>query len=73
MGLFGGGNLCERNSLRDLSVYGRILLKWIFKKNRMGGSVNWMVLDEVRDKWQEFVKRIKTLCNLVLHEVRSIS
>jgi hypothetical protein len=25
------GNLCERNRLRDLRMYGRILLKWTLK------------------------------------------
>jgi hypothetical protein len=30
-------------------------------KNRMGGSVNWRDLFQVRDKWQALVDRIKTL------------
>ena len=29
---FGGGNLKERNHLGDPGVYGRIILRWIFRK-----------------------------------------
>jgi hypothetical protein len=31
-GLGGWGNLKEREHLDDLGVYGRLILKWIFKK-----------------------------------------
>ena len=39
---FGGGKLMERDRLEDLSVGGRIILRWIFRN--LDGSMDWIDL-----------------------------
>jgi hypothetical protein len=41
--------LKERDHLEDLGVGRRIILKWLFKK--WGGSMDWIELAQVRDRW----------------------
>jgi hypothetical protein len=45
----GFGGLRERDDLKGLGVYGRIILKWIFKK--WGGGMDWID----RDRWLALV------------------
>jgi hypothetical protein len=42
--------------LKDLRVDGRIILKWIFKKQN--GKVYWIDLSQDRDKWRDLVKAV---------------
>jgi hypothetical protein len=48
-----GGGLREREHLEDLGIDGRIILKWVFKKE--DGGVNWNVVSQDRDKWRPLV------------------
>jgi hypothetical protein len=41
-------NAKGRDYLEDLSIYGRIILEWILKKNRFEGVV-WIHLGQDRD------------------------
>jgi hypothetical protein len=43
------GNLRERDHLRDLSVDGNMILKYIFKKE--DGRVDWIDLARDMDRW----------------------
>jgi hypothetical protein len=45
---FTGGNLRKRDHLKDPSVDGRILLKWIFRK--WNGDTYWIDLALERDE-----------------------
>jgi hypothetical protein len=49
--------LREREHLPGSGSEGRIILKWIFKKQDMGK--NWVNLVQEWDKWRAFVKMAK--------------
>jgi hypothetical protein len=43
----------ERNHLEDLSVNGKVILKW------MGwGGMNWIDMGQDRDRWRVFVNAV---------------
>ena len=43
------GNLMDRDHLDDLSIDGRIIIRWIFKKRDRGMS--WIALAQNRNRW----------------------
>jgi hypothetical protein len=43
----------ERDDLEDPDIDGRIILKWIFKKQN--GGMDWVDLVQGRDRWQAVV------------------
>jgi len=47
---FLGGNLREGGYLEDVSVDGRVILNWIFKK--LDGGMDWIDLAQDRDRWR---------------------
>ena len=57
---FRWGNLAERDHLEDLSVDGRIIFKWLFKKLDVGG-MDWFDLAQDRDRWRAVVNAVMTL------------
>ena len=49
---FGLGNLRERDRLEDPGLYGRIILKWIFRQwNGGGAAMDKIDLAQNRDRW----------------------
>jgi hypothetical protein len=42
--------------LEDLGVDGRLILKWIFKT--WAGGMDWMDLDEERNRWRAVVSAV---------------
>jgi len=44
------GNLKERDHSVELSVVGRLILKWLLKKGRL--FVEWIDLAQDGDKWR---------------------
>jgi hypothetical protein len=42
------GNLREGDHLEDPGIYGRIILRWIFRK-WFGGDMDWIYLAQDRD------------------------
>jgi hypothetical protein len=48
---FLGGSPKVRDHLEDPGLYGRIMLRWMFKKS--DGGMDWIVLAENRDGWRE--------------------
>jgi hypothetical protein len=46
--------------LEDPGVDGRIILKWIFKKWG-GGSMDWIVMAQDRDRWWALVNAVMNL------------
>jgi hypothetical protein len=47
---FWWGNLRERDFLEDLSIDGKIILKWFFK--RWDGGMDWNYLAQHKCRWQ---------------------
>jgi len=45
------GNLRERGRLEDPDIYGRIILKWIFRKWNGRGGMDRIDLDQNRVRW----------------------
>jgi len=56
---FWWGNLRERGHLGDPGVYGRIILKWIFRK--WNGGMDWIDLAQDRDRWRALVNMVMNL------------
>jgi hypothetical protein len=52
-------DLREGDHLGDLSVDGRIILKWIFKK--WDGDMDWNELAQDRDRWRAVVNAVMNL------------
>jgi hypothetical protein len=52
-------NLREGDHFEDPGVDGRITSKWIFE--RLGGGVEWIDLDQDRDRWLALVKAVMNL------------
>jgi len=48
------GNLKERNHLEELSLDGRVILTWIFKKLGM----DWINLARYRERWVALVNAV---------------
>jgi hypothetical protein len=57
---FWWGNLKERYHLGDPGVEGRIILRWMFRKWDVG-FMDWIELDEDRDKWRALVNAVMNL------------
>ena len=49
----------EKELLEDLEVVGRIILKWIFKKQ--DGGMEWIHLAQDLDKWWALVNAVMNL------------
>ena len=44
------GKTGERNNLEDLSIYGKGIIKWTFKKWKGGGGMHWIELARDMDR-----------------------
>jgi len=49
----------EREHLGDPGVDGRIILRWIFRKEV--GGMDWIELDQDRDRWRTLVNAVMNL------------
>jgi hypothetical protein len=56
---FWWGDRREGDHLVDSGVYGRIILKWIFKK--WDGGMDWIELDQDRDRCRDVVNAVMNL------------
>ena len=54
-------NLREGDHLKDPSVDGRIILKWILEKWDGGEGMDWTDLAKDRDRWQALVNAVINL------------
>jgi len=55
---FWWGNLLHISHLEDLSVDGRIIVRWIFRKWDVGGGMDWIELAQDRDRWRAVVNAV---------------
>ena len=49
----------ERDHLEDPGIYGRIMLRWIFKK--LDGGMDWIDLAKDCDRWWAIVNAVMNL------------
>jgi len=56
---FWWGNLRERDHLEDHGIFGRITIKWIFRK--CDGGMDWIDLAQNRDRWRALVNAVMNL------------
>jgi len=56
---FWWGNLRGREHLEDPGVFGRLILRWIFRK--WNGDMDWIDLAQDRDRWQALVNAAMNL------------
>ena len=57
---FWWGNLRERDHLKDPSIEGRIILRWIFRKWD-GEGMDWIDLALDRNRWWALVNMVMNL------------
>ena len=57
---FWWGYLRDRDHWGDLGAYGKIILRWIFRKWDVG-RMDWIELAQDRDKWRAFVNAVMNL------------
>jgi hypothetical protein len=55
-----------KDHLEAITLDGRIILKWIFKK--CYGNKDWIYLAQYRDKWQALVNVVLTLRSIKYEE-----
>jgi hypothetical protein len=55
------GDVREGDHLEDLGVEGRLILKWIFKQWGGMGRMDWIHLEQNRDRWQALVNAVTNI------------
>ena len=53
------GEVCEKENLKDPSMDGKLILKFIL--NKQDGDVHWIDLAQDRDKWRAPVNKVMNL------------
>ena len=56
----GGGNLRERDHLKDPGIDWRITLRWIFREWDIG-DMDWIDLAQYRNRWRAFLNEVMNL------------